>query len=329
MNPLELITHIFMTSMVPLAILAMGGYIIDQKFNLDIKTLSKLNFFIFLPSFVFTEIYEAKINLASLEIVVAAILIVLLNYIMTRLVGLLQGYDTMKNAAQRNLVMFTNAGNIGVALSIFIYSNAPFILNGQTPYLKEAISAAITVLLVQTTFSNTFGFYQARSGRISTRDAISIVFHMPMIYVVPLALIFKFLVPIDLTQTFIFKPLTIFGSAFVPIAMVALGLQINRTSLNFFHKDVMVTSFLRIIMGPFLALLMIQLLALIYGPLDAIASQVLIIMYATPSAVNMGLIAMEMRNNPEYTTQVIMATTILSAITMPIFVMMAYQLFPL
>ena len=91
----------------------------------------------------------------------------------------------------------------------------------------------------------------------------------------------------------------------------------------------MTTTFLRIIGGPIIALLVALAAIQIYGPLSAVTAQTLVLMYATPSAVNMGLIAIEMRNNPEYTTQVIMATTIFSAITMPIFIMLAYIIFPL
>ena len=48
-----------------------------------------------------------------------------------------------------------------------------------------------------------------------------------------------------------------------------------------------------------------------------------------PTAINMSLIAIEMKNNPEYATQIVMGTTILSAITMPLFITIAYYLFPL
>ncbi|MCF0156338.1 MAG: AEC family transporter [Veillonella sp.] len=329
MNIFELISHIFMTSMVPLFLLVAGGYILDKKFSLDMKTLSKLNFYLFLPAFIFYSMYNAKFDISSVELIVCALLVVFFNYVVARIAGNLMGFDAMKNAAQRNVVMFTNAANIGVALAIFVYSNQPFLGHGQTPYLKEGISAALTVLLIQTTFSNTFGFYQAGAGRLTTRDAILVVFKMPMIYVIPAALICKFWLPLDLNPTFAMAPFKIFSGAYVPIAMLALGSQINRTPLNFFHKDIMTTTFLRIIGGPIIALLVALAAIQIYGPLSAVTAQTLVLMYATPSAVNMGLIAIEMRNNPEYTTQVIMATTIFSAITMPIFILLAYIIFPL
>ena len=43
-----------------------------------------------------------------------------------------------------------------------------------------------------------------------------------------------------------------------------------------------------------------------------IAAQTIIITYSVPTAINMSLIAIEMKNNPEYATQIVMGTTILS-----------------
>ena len=66
-----------------------------------------------------------------------------------------------------------------------------------------------------------------------------------------------------------------------------------------------------------------------YGPMHPIAAQTRVITYSVPTAINMALIAIEMKNNPEYATQIVMGTTILSAVTMPLFITIAYYLFPL
>lgn len=53
MNLFELVGHIFMNSMVPILVLIGVGFILDRKFKLDLYTLSKLNFYILLPTFIF------------------------------------------------------------------------------------------------------------------------------------------------------------------------------------------------------------------------------------------------------------------------------------
>ena len=59
MNLFELVGHIFMNSMVPILVLIGVGFILDRKFKLDLYTLSKLNFYILLPTFIFRAMYEA------------------------------------------------------------------------------------------------------------------------------------------------------------------------------------------------------------------------------------------------------------------------------
>lgn len=62
MNLFELVGHIFMNSMVPILVLIGVGFILDRRFKLDLYTLSKLNFYILLPTFIFRAMYEAKLN---------------------------------------------------------------------------------------------------------------------------------------------------------------------------------------------------------------------------------------------------------------------------
>ena len=69
MNIFVLIGHIFMNSMIPILILIGVGFVLDRKFKLDLYTLSKLNFYILLPTFIFRAMYEAKLNAGTLEIV--------------------------------------------------------------------------------------------------------------------------------------------------------------------------------------------------------------------------------------------------------------------
>ena len=151
---------------------------------------------------------------------------------------------------------------------------------------------------------------------------------MPLVYVVPAALLLK-LAPFDLHGFFFYAPISLFAKAFVGVAMIALGVQINRTPMNFFKRDVMLAVFLRLIIGPVLALLVTLSFIHFYGPLNPISAQAIVITYSVPSAINMALVAVEMKNNPEYATQCVMASTILSALTMPLFIMLAYYAFPL
>ena len=90
------------------------------------------------------------------------------------------------------------------------------------------------------------------------------------------------------------------------LAMIALGVQINRTPLNFFKADVMLATSLRLIVSPLIAAIITILFIMFYGPMHPIAAQTIVITYSVPTAINMALIAIEMKNNPEYATQIVM-----------------------
>lgn len=326
---MDLFIHIFITTIIPIFALIAVGVILDRKFSLDLDTLSKLNFYLLLPAYVFRSLYRTEFEKSSIEIIFCSVLILILNSLLASSINKFTKFDAPKREILRNSVMFNNAGNIGVAVATFIFSNAPYIVNGQTPYLHTAIVSVISLFIVQNVSSNTLGFYQAGIGKMTARDALRLVFHMPIIYIPPITFFCKYVIPFDLTEFFLWPVFDFFGSAFVANAMVTLGAQINRTPLNFFKFDVMVATFARLVLGPITALIAVLAFTYLYNPFHPITAQAIIIIYSVPTAINTALIALEMRNNPEFATQIIMATTILSGVTMPLAVMLAYYTFPL
>ena len=163
-----------MNSMIPILILIGVGFILDRKFKLDLYTLSKLNFYILLPTFIFRAMYEAKLNSGTLEIVFVAFCVLILNSILSDVVGRIQGYDVAKIATLKNCVMFNNVGNMGVALAIFVFTNVPYVIDGATPYANLGLVSVVSIMIIQTISSNTYGFYQAGAGRLSPRDALKL-----------------------------------------------------------------------------------------------------------------------------------------------------------
>lgn len=61
--------------------------------------------------------------------------------------------------------------------------------------------------------------------------------------------------------------------------------------------------------------------------LPAVSAQVMFISAAVPNGVNTALIAAAMHNNADFATQIVVATTVLSAITLPGVIMLANILY--
>jgi len=314
--------------MLPIFSLVLIGVLFDKKFHSDGHTLSKINFFILLPPFIFRALYKAHYTLESLNVLYCGLLIVFFLWAIATVFCHFSNYDYKKMQIYRNSVMFTNCGNIGAAVTTFVFSNMPYVVDGETPYLHQALLTMVTLLVINNILSNTWGLYSTGVGIMTAHDSIRTVFHMPMVYVVPLVFLAKSL-PYDLTSFFLWPVIDLFANAFVAISMITLGLQINRTPHNFFSKEVLNPTFARLILGPLVAMLSVYIFTICFQPFQPIEAQTIVIAYAIPTAVNIALMAYELKNNAEFATEIVMSTTLLSSITLPIVILLAYYMYPI
>lgn len=243
-------------------------------------------------------------------------------------VGKVRGFSTAKTEAFKNGTMFSNNGNIGIALIALVFSNSPYIVDGKTPYLTVA-GAAATMMLVQMNMClNTLGLYQAGKGRLSPRDALSVVFHMPVIYTLVAVFAIKYS-GFDMTATFLWPIFQNCASALVAIVMIALGMQIHRSRISFGDVDAWLGCFVRLVMGPLVAFCLIHAWRFMGIAFDPAVSQTILIMSSVPAAVNSVLYAVEFHNCEDFATELVMMSTFLSCITMTTTIYLARILFPI
>ncbi|AOY76597.1 AEC family transporter [Clostridium formicaceticum] len=313
---------ILVNNIIPIFSLIALGYFLSKKFDLDINTLTKLNFYAFLPCFTFASLYTTKIPSDMVKVLMVTLLLILVNMLVVRFISQICHYDEGMKSAFTNSVLFYNTGNIGVPLVTLVFSSPPFVVNGETPYLSIALTAQIMVLVVQNITTNTFGFLNA--GRVSADWKVCIykVLKMPTIYAIPLAFLLK-AIPYDVTQTPVWPAFEYAKNALVPIALITLGVQLSRTAFEFKNKDVYLATAIRLIVGPLLALLFIYLF-----DMEGIVAQVVMISSALPTGVNVALIAVECNNLPDFSSQTVMITTLSSAVSLAGVIYMARIFFP-
>ena len=97
----------------------------------------------------------------------------------------------------------------------------------------------------------------------------------------------------------------------------------SKSQFRLNNRDVFLAAMIRLMIGPALALGFI----LLFG-MDGIPAQVLFISASVPTAVNTALIAVESKNHPDFATQVVILTTMLSALSMTAVIFLANRLFP-
>ena len=316
------ILHILINNILPLFLLIFLGFLLDRKFTLDINSLTKVNFYLFVPSFTFVNLYQTDIPISAYKAMLVAALIMIANSLISHLVARLRRYDPTMKIAFQNAIMFYNSGNIGIPVITLVFSSGAFLVGERAPYLSLALTTQIMVLVVQNSVQNTFGFYNAGRSRMHWTKAIMIVFRMPAIYMVILAFVLKAF-PFDFTLTPFWPVLEYSRSALVAIALTALGVQLSKCKIQLKNRTVYLAVFIRLLIGPALALLFIWLLRI-----DGIVAQVLMISSAVPTAVNTALIAVEYNNHPDFSTQVVIVSTLASSMTLTGVIYIASILFP-
>jgi malate permease and related proteins len=314
--------HILSHNIIPIFLLISLGFLLSKKFDLHIFSLSKLMFYLFVPPFIFVNLYTTELKLNMLSVLLCGILLLITNDMIARIVAKIRKYDVGITNAFKNSIMFNNSGNIGVSLITLIFGSAPFVIDGKTPYLNEAITAQIMILVLQNISVNTLGFYNAGRANSSMKDSIKTILRMPAIYVIPLALIFKTM-QIDITTTPVWPTLEYLKNGLVPMALITLGVQLSKTSFDLKNPDIHLSVFIKLIISPLLALIYIHLLGL-----TGVVAQTIFIAYAVPTAVNTALIAVECDSCSDFASQAVMLSTLLSAITLTLAIFAAQFLFP-
>lgn len=319
---MSIFLHILGHNIVPVFTIITLGFMISKKFDLNIFTLSKLNFYVFTPGFIFVNLYTANLDLNLLKVFFFCILYLVITDLLARSIAKFRKFDIGLTNAFKNSTMFNNSGNIGLSLITLVFGSTPFVIDGQTPYLNQAIATQIIVLVFMNMTMNTLGFYYAGRAKMNFKDSIKKIFTMPSIYAIPLALLLKY-VQLDITISPIWPALTYIKDGLVPVALLTLGVQLSKTEFDFRNINVNISVFTRLVVGPVLTLVLIYLFKL-----TGIVAQTVLIAYSVPTAVNTALIAVECDNYQSFASQVVMVSTIYSAITLTLAVFTARVLFP-
>ncbi len=318
------ILHILLYNIVPILLMVLIGFVLDKKFNLDLNTLTKINFYLFVPAFTFTYLYTANIGQDQRMAFVGAILILFAGYLIAMILGRILKFEQGIEQAFQNSLMFYNSGNIGVPLITLVYATGFYAGEGSEGILAMALTIQVMVLVVQNLFTNTLGFYNAGRGRgQSARVAFMKVLKMPTVYSIALVLILRQIPQINLTATPIWPVLQYARDGLVAIALTTLGVQLSRTSFKIADWRVLLAAIMRLVGGPLIALGIIAILGL-----KGITAQVLFISSAVPTAVNTALLASECKNQPEFAAQVVLVTTLACPLTLIPIIYLAPQLFP-
>ncbi len=295
--------YILTDIILPIFSIIVIGFIAQKNLKMDIKSLTKLNIYVFVPAILFLKIYETEVTIGFFSQVLFYIIIIqAFMLVFSKITAKMLHFSKSIEKAFCNSLLFFNSGNYGLPLVELVFKGN-----------AVAVTSQVFIMLIQNITTNTFGVFQASSGSSTTKIALKNILKMPSIYVICIIIIIKSFNVIVPAQILI--PLDYISRGFIAIALLTLGAQLAEIKIGIKTRDVLMSSIIRLVVSPIIGFALVKLMGI-----TGVLAQSLVIGVSTPSAVNTAMIAKEFDNEPEYASQIVFISTILSVFTVTLVV---------
>lgn len=290
---------IFLNVLVPVFALVLIGYLFGPRLQLEGRTLSRLAYFILTPAFVFNILSRTRIEAALAGRMVAFItLVYVLTIVIAFVAARLLRRPPAMTAAYVMIAAFGNVGNFG--LPIIQFAEGPEALGIATVYFLANLVLAFVVCVTAANFSRGVSF--AMAGQ---------VFRTPALIALAPALLVNWS-GITLPDV-VLRPLDLLSGAMIPVMLIVLGAQLASAGLPKLGADMLISTTIRLIIGPAIAFATVGWFAL-----PELERNVGILQCSMPTAVLVSIIAMENKLLPEFVTATVLFSNLLSIATLAI-----------
>ena len=171
--------YIIINIILPIFFLIAVGFVGQKKLKMDLRTLTKLNIYIFIPAVLFLKIYETNVTLKFFSQVLVYILIIqVAMFILVQLLSKAFGYSRIIKGLLQLSAVF-NSGNYGLPLVELVFNGDPV-----------AVTSQVFIMLIQNVTTNTFGVFRPVQ-EIPTTKALKNILKMPSIYVILMVILVK------------------------------------------------------------------------------------------------------------------------------------------
>lgn len=295
-----LVFEILTSIILPIFVLIGVGVLVDRTLKPDLRTLTKLNFHVFVPALIFMKIFEADIRPGEMAQVAGVTLVHLLL-----LCGF--GYAVFSRPAWRAHrpvltagTVFYNAGNYGI----------PFVGLAFGP---EYIGVIAVVLMVQNLLNFTLGIWLFHHRSQGVGAVLKAFVKVPVIPAILLAVGLRYLqaaTAFSLPPA-IAVPLGHLSDGLIPVALLTLGVQLSRIRIGEGWRPLSALVVMRLLLSPALALALV-----VFFGIEGTLAAVLIAAAGLPMAVNVYILASEYGEDAALASQGVFWTTLLSAGTL-------------
>lgn len=299
-TPLNFLS-VFLNNLLPIFLCAAAGVALGRVFRPDIRSVTRLTFYIFSPCLVFSSLTQSPVNGAEF----AQLATFTLGHI-ALMAALTAGLGLALRLERRVLMtliiaaVFVNGGNFGLAANRFAFG-------------EEALARAVVFYIFSTMGVYTVGIFLASLGKRSAAEALREVLTVPAFYALlaaGLARLTGFGVPL-----FLERAVTLLSEAAIPVMLVLLGLQIAQMKREVWARakagTLALAVGLQLIIAPLLAIALAAALGL-----AGVTRQAAILEASMPTAVITTVLALQYELDIDLMTAVVVVSTLLSPLTL-------------
>ncbi len=283
----------------PILIIVGLTVLFDRFFRPDPRVLSRLIIyllgpFLILDSLARSDLQAGEIGLIAVMATLSILLVALVGWGLARLFR----FDQQLESVFLLTIVLVNAGNYGLPLNEFAFGRA-------------GVERAVIFYVVTAIITNSLGVYLASRGAASIRQSLLNMLKVPLPYATALGLV------LNITGVALPLPIArvvgLLSQAVVPIMLVILGLQLSRTTVRGRLGPIFLATAVRLLVAPLIAFPLAYLL-----DLSPLTRQVSIIQASMPTAVMSGVLATEFGNDAQFSTAVVLVSTVVSVLTLSV-----------
>jgi malate permease and related proteins len=297
MSVVQTLLPIFIETVFPVFLIALAGYLLAWRMTIDGRSLGRLLFYLATPSLVFRSLYTSQVELGTMrQVAIVAVAVCFLCGIAGWLIG--SGLPKRERMAIVLTSAISNNGNMGIPICYFAFGDM-------------GLALGTLYYVVASFINNTLGSAVASAGAVSMGQALRNSLQVPVLYAAILGLLFNQLggeVP-----TPIYRAVDLMADATVPGMLALLGIQLHAAPIFKSQAVIWRSVFLRLVIGPLIALVLCLVLAV-----GGVERDVIILQAAMPTAVMSAVLATEYDTAPHLVATVIFVSTVISMITLSV-----------
>lgn len=319
-----------LNAVLPIVLLMVLGYILKKKGFLTeefVRVSNKVVFKVALPVSLFLNIYNIKdLSKINWSVVIYSVIIIMILFVVSLVaVIFLIKKDDQKGVIIQDFVR-SNYAIIGTPLIAFMAAG-----NADAAAIGSIIMLFIIPLTNVLAIIGLMIFIKGEDkAKVSVKDIVKKISTNPIIIGILTGFVFvltrEFIIPknnlglpvftVENNVTFLFTALKQVGSLATPLALIVLGANFEFGEVKSMFKQIAVGTMGRVVIAPVLGLglsiILVKNGVLNFGPNEYPA---LIAMFCAPAAVSSVAMSIEMDNDGKLAAQLVVWTTILSAIS--------------